>query len=102
MALAAAFVEPCTILLQGISLRVREEKCTRRPGRCSYTLVQVLKGNKVGDPDAVSAAGRLRVCRPAFVNRVRCHMQPCAWRCQCTQLGSDTTHAHHGNTLGDR
>lgn len=34
-------------MLQGISLRVREEKCTRRPGRCSYTLVQVLKGNKV-------------------------------------------------------
>jgi hypothetical protein len=29
-----------------IQLSVREEKCTRRPGRCSYTLVQVLKGNK--------------------------------------------------------
>ena len=33
-------------LPQRIQLSVREEKCTRRPGRCSYTLVQVLKGNK--------------------------------------------------------
>ena len=45
----------CAVPLQGIRLTTAQETCTRRPGRCSYTVVQIVVGNKVW----LSAAGLL-------------------------------------------
>jgi hypothetical protein len=82
-------------LPQKISLTVREEKCTRRPGRCSYTLVQVLKGNKVCGTPCQSATDTVYVllCTMWTVDTMRHSLPPC-----CLLVRANSAHSTAAST----